>query len=195
MNANDQKIGGSAGAAAAAASGAVVAAGTKNYDTKIGNTKVADAKAASVPSVPIMKVTEHRGDLFEGAGTDASLGHCVSRCFAMGKGIAFAFKRRFGAVNQLKTQNVGIGGVAVLQEKQRFVFYLVTKEKYWQKPSYESFTKSLLAMRDLCVKYGIKRLCLPRIGCGLDGLSWSQVLPLIKDAFSTTGCTVDIYYL
>jgi O-acetyl-ADP-ribose deacetylase (regulator of RNase III) len=157
----------------------------------------AAAAAAASSSVPKSNVTEHRGDLFKGAGDSASLGHCVSRCMSMSKGIATEFKKRFGRVQELLAQNVGIGGVATLEMKdpKRFVFYLVTKEKYYGKPTYDAISASIDAMRDLAVKHGIKRLCLPRIGCGLDGLQWAQVREMLHKAFLGTTCVVDIYYL
>jgi hypothetical protein len=43
------------------------------------------------------------------------------------------------------------------------------------------------------VTNGVKRLCLPRIGCGLDGLSWPTVRAIIAKVFTGTNVTVNIY--
>ena len=45
-----------------------------------------------------------KGDLFS-APSDASLAHCVSEDFRMGKGIATEFKKRFEGVNELLNQS------------------------------------------------------------------------------------------
>ena len=45
-----------------------------------------------------------KGDLFS-APPDASLAHCVSEDFRMGKGIATEFKKRFEGVNDLLSQS------------------------------------------------------------------------------------------
>ena len=45
-----------------------------------------------------------KGDLFS-APLDASLAHCVSEDFRMGKGIATEFKKRFEGINELLTQS------------------------------------------------------------------------------------------
>ena len=45
-----------------------------------------------------------KGDLFS-APSDASLAHCVSEDFRMGKGIATEFKKRFDGVNELLSQS------------------------------------------------------------------------------------------
>ena len=39
-----------------------------------------------------------------------------------------------------------IGGVAVLKRNDRFVYYLVTKEKYWNKPTLQALESSVKQM-------------------------------------------------
>jgi hypothetical protein len=46
------------------------------------------------------------------------------------------FKKRFGGIDELKRQQVEVGGLAVLQREGRFVYYLITKPKYWNKPRF-----------------------------------------------------------
>ena len=87
------------------------------------------------------------------------------------------------------------GGVAVLQHEGRFVFYLVTKQRYFHKPTYESLESSLLSLRALCVANNVKELCMPTIGCGLDGLDWKNVSQMIKRVFDDVSMTITIYYL
>lgn len=50
---------------------------------------------------------EVKGDLFSCSAT-ASLAHCVSEDFHMGKGIAALFKKQFGGVAKLREQGVAI---------------------------------------------------------------------------------------
>lgn len=47
-----------------------------------------------------------------------------------------AFKSKFGQVASLKSQGADIGEVAWLKHNDRFVYYLITKERYWDKPTY-----------------------------------------------------------
>ena len=60
------------------------------------------------------------GDLFDAPG-DWSLAHCVSRDFAMSAGIARTFRRKFGRVEELKRSGAEVGGVAVLEDHERFL--------------------------------------------------------------------------
>lgn len=78
-------------------------------------------------------------------------------------------------------------GDCILQGR---VFNLITKERYFQKPTYRSLANALIEMRDLCCKNHIEKIAMPKIGCGLDRLKWDQVKGLIDDVFR--GCDIEI---
>lgn len=113
----------------------------------------------------------------------------------MGKGIATAFKSKFGQVDELKAQNIGIGDVAILKVNSRYAYYLVTKERYFNKPTYPSLEQSLIAMRDHAVKNNVKTIAMPRIGCGLDALLWPRVTKMLLTVFNGTGIKIKVYAL
>lgn len=139
------------------------------------------------------------GDLFEGAEAADSLAHCVSQCMSMGKGIAVAFKQHFGGVEALRAQKAGIGAGAVLPRPHggdsAFVYYLVTKAKFWNKPTLAALVASLRWMREHCVAHGVKAISMPRIGCGLDGLRWEDVRDAIVREFSDTDIAIKVFRL
>jgi len=128
-------------------------------------------------------IREERGDLFE-VGLEWSLCHCVSKDLEMGAGIATGFKKHFGGVEELKRQNVQVGGVGVLQKKGRYIYYLVTKNKHGGKPSLTTLQASLQAMKAEVSRAGVKKIAMPKIGCGLDKLSWGAVHEVIHGVFS-----------
>jgi O-acetyl-ADP-ribose deacetylase (regulator of RNase III) len=139
-------------------------------------------------------VREVTGDLFSSDPT-ASLGHCVSRDLAMGKGIAVVFKRQFGRVADLKAQRAGIGNVATLADGKRFIYYMITKERYFHKPTYKDLEASLTSVKAHALRHGVRHLCLPRIGCGLDGLLWGKVKSMLVRVFQGSGITITVYTL
>lgn len=139
-----------------------------------------------------MKLVYINADLFE---STSSLAHCVSQDLMMGKGIAKQFKRRFGRVEELKAQGRTVGGVSFLQERNRYLFYLITKERYFYKPTYDSLKSSLEELRDKCLLLGVKELAIPKIGCGLDRLEWYKVQPIIENVFRHTNMTIKVYVL
>jgi O-acetyl-ADP-ribose deacetylase (regulator of RNase III) len=128
----------------------------------------------------MFQLEEMQGDLFD---SNASLCHCVSEDLVMGKGIAEGFKERFKQVKELKSQHVKVGGMATLQDETRFIYYLVTKRKYFHKPTYESLRNSLKQMKQHMEQNKITDLAMPRIGCGLDRLEWTKVKEMILRLF------------
>lgn len=139
-----------------------------------------------------MSITELKENLFS---SDDNLGHCVSRDYVMGAGIAVEFKRRFKRVEKLKAQNTPVGGCSVLNINGRYIFYLVTKEKCYQKPTYESLIKSLKAMRSYCRENHITSVSIPKIGCGLDRLDWSNVKKILIELFQDENMHITVYSL
>ena len=67
---------------------------------------------------------------------------------------------------------------------------LVTKERYWGKPTYQSMEAALQALKRLCRQEGIEGLAMPCIGCGLDRLAWGKVSAMIREVFSDTACDI-----
>ena len=131
-----------------------------------------------------------KDDLFN---SNYSLCHCVSVDLKMGAGIAVEFKKRFEQVDKLVEQNPEIGKAIYLKDGNRFIFYLITKERYWEKPTYNSLNKCLVNLYKLCKDFNITHLSMPKIGCGLDRLEWDKVKVLIENIF--TDIKINIYYL
>lgn len=139
-------------------------------------------------------IREIKGDLFE-SPSDFCLVHCVSSDLKMGAGIALEFGQRFGRVEELKSQNPQVGSFVFISDKERQLFYLVTKAFYYQKPTYSSLTLALIELCNFCLDHSIRKLALPKIGCGLDKLEWSRVLLILQEIFAETGIELRIYSL
>ena len=137
---------------------------------------------------------EIKGNLFS-VDEGISLCHCVSRDLEMGRGIAVVFKKKFGRVNELVLQHPEVGKGAFVKDGERTVFYLVTKENYWEKPRLMDLLLSITWMRDIMVKNGIKTIAMPRLECGLDKLDWAVVKPSIESIFENSGIKVMCFYI
>jgi hypothetical protein len=138
-----------------------------------------------------MTIIERQQDLFSlDYQEEYSLCHCVSGDLAMGKGIAVLFRDKFGRVDDLRKQNPAVGGACSLPSGKMRIYYLITKPKYWNKPTYDSMRASLLALKVDMTQRGYKRIAMPKIGCGLDGLDWSVVKGIIADVFAESGIDV-----
>ena len=143
-----------------------------------------------------MTYKEEIRDLFS-VPEDYYLAHCISADYALGAGIVVEFNKRFDMRRRLKEEVPGyweymqyfnLQGECILIDR---VLNLVTKEKYWHKPTYESMTQALTFMKRVCEANTIKKVAMPIIGCGLDRLQWDKVSSIIKEIF----CETDIEIL
>jgi O-acetyl-ADP-ribose deacetylase (regulator of RNase III) len=123
----------------------------------------------------------------------------------------------------LKNQSGGKIGTCIVDQrsKRRTIIHLVTKTTYWSKPTLESLRAALessktaldlinqttdaadedddseFAKNSSCEAKQPRRithLAMPKIGCGLDRLSWDhQVLPMIEDVFAASQFVLNVY--
>ena len=145
-----------------------------------------------MPSHGKFSIDEKHGDLFQAS---CALAHCVSQDLKMSLGIAKTFRANFGRVNQLEKQRCKVGQVAVIKVDGRYIYYLITKEKYNGKPTYDTLKETLIAMKKHMVSKGVKEVSMPKIGCGLDLLSWDLVKKIIEDVFQDSNIKITIFYL
>ena len=131
-----------------------------------------------------------RGNLFEAT---CSLGHCVSQDLRMSRGIARQFRERFGRIPELLCQRARVGEIAVLQHDHRFLYYLVTKKKFYQKPTLYTVRSSLLAMREHMIAHGVQTAALPRVATGLDRVPWLEIKRELEEIFELAPLTVVVY--
>ena len=110
----------------------------------------------------------------------------------MGKGIAVIFRDTFGGIDELKRQGRRVGEVAVLKSGACSIYYLITKPKYWNKPTYEDLERTLVEMRMHMTDHGLRKLAMPKIGCGLDGLQWEKVRGMIEKVFAGSGIEIRV---
>lgn len=116
------------------------------------------------------------------------LAHCISADFALGAGIAVMFNDTYNMREKLKKfypvgKDIDTVGMALLVDN---VFNLVTKERSYQKPTYETLELALRDMKNQLEKIGATYLAMPEIGYGLDRLSWNKVKTIIVDIFKET---------
>lgn len=130
--------------------------------------------------------TEIRGDLFL-APDGYALAHCVAQDLKMEKGIASVFRKKFGGIENLRSQDPKVGKALYLAGKTRPLFYLVTKETSSDKPTYHSMWDSLVHLRDQLLELEIRQVGIPKLGCGLDRLNWRIVRSMIEEVFRYTG--------
>lgn len=137
-----------------------------------------------------MNYEEKQMNLFD-CPSDYHLVHCISADFVLGKGIAKEFNKRFDTRRYLRSHyefyeyryETDRCTPIVLPQNGTNVINLVTKHYYYNKPTYMSMFEALSSLKQFCLNHGIDKLAMPRIGCGLDKLSWDKVKILILKIF------------
>jgi O-acetyl-ADP-ribose deacetylase (regulator of RNase III) len=128
------------------------------------------------------------GNLLE-ADVDA-LVNTVNTKGVMGKGIALQFKRAFPDNYKAyraacEAGDVQLGRMFVTAEgliSPRLIINFPTKGHWKSRSRLGDIEAGLQDLRRVVADYDIKSLALPPLGCGLGGLAWADVRPLIEAA-------------
>lgn len=129
---------------------------------------------------------------------DYALAHCISYDCVMGAGIASSFKRCYPGIKEYCLSRPRYVGKAILfkpNNDKHLVFNLVTKIRYYHKPTLFSLKQALLDMKNRCIKEGITKIAMPRIGSGLDKLKWHEVRQAILSVFDDTDIDIMVCYI
>jgi O-acetyl-ADP-ribose deacetylase (regulator of RNase III) len=115
--------------------------------------------------------------------------NCVG---VMGKGIALQFKRAFPDNTRAyelacKSKELVPGRMLVFEtgtpENPKLIVNFPTKDHWKGKSTIEFIQMGLKALIDEIAKRRINSIAIPALGCGNGGLDWSNVFPLIEEAF------------
>lgn len=125
------------------------------------------------------------------------IAHCISGDFALGAGVAKQIDEVFNMKEMLHRvwEDGEIESMGYWCAPCGNVLNLITKAKYWHKPTLKSLREALEDMKKLIDEEGIKKIAMPKIGCGLDRLNWEDVSPMIQDIFKDTDVEIMVCYL
>jgi len=137
-----------------------------------------------------MELIIEKGDLFD-LEKEYPLAHCISADFKLGLGIALEFDKKYKMGSKLRC-NYTVDGKVPNCIRVDNTYNLVTKPKYWHKPTYKTLEGSLILMRDQMLSKGECKVAIPKIGCGLDKLQWGEVIEIIKRVFKETEIEVRV---
>ena len=135
-----------------------------------------------------MTVKVTYGNIFN-AQTDAIVNpvNCVG---VMGAGLAKVFKQKFPSNFATYKQACDEGlqpGELIISEANgntpRYIINLPTKD-HWRDPSeWQYIQKGLVSLKEQSLDMGITSLAMPALGCGLGGLEFEMLVPMVKDIF------------
>ena len=127
-----------------------------------------------------------------------SIGHCISADAKMSKGFAdFLSHKVPGLRPTCKKAKLLTGQVFPFWDStsRRYIYNLVTKERFHDKPDLPTLLTTLEAMKSHAGMHGVSTIAIPKIGCGLDQMNWQEVVKLLRDVFAYSDIHVVVYTL
>lgn len=112
----------------------------------------------------------------------------------MGRGIALQFRKAFpenfkAYEAACKAHHVKPGKMFIYDlnclYSPRFIINFPTKRHWKGKSHIEDIKSGLIDLVDVVEKMQIRSIAIPPLGCGLGGLNWEEVQPLIIEAFQS----------
>lgn len=115
--------------------------------------------------------------------------HCISSDKALGAGFAAQVPQPH--LDQLRfdfPKNPSIGSVLVTTLETEGgmkyqIAHMVTKKLARDKPTMEDFERTFNELVLACRANSWRRIHCPRIGAGLDGLSWTEIEPMLRNTY------------
>ena len=80
-----------------------------------------------------------------------------------------------------------------LPETKRYIYHLLTNNRFYHKPTYAALRAPLKRMRDYAEANGVLSISIPQLGCGLDQLEWPLVRDIIQQIFETSDVRITVY--
>ena len=127
-----------------------------------------------------------------------SIGHYLSANARMGKGFADFLSHRIpGQRSICRKAKLFMGQVYPFWDstRRRYIYNLVTKERFCDKPNLSTLSKTLEAMKIHASTNGVCTLAIPILGCGLDQMNWQEVMKLLRDIFAYADVRFVVYTL
>lgn len=70
-----------------------------------------------------------------------------------------------------------------------------TKDHWQDKSQIQWIKEGLAFLRDHYKVWGLRSIAMPQIGCGLGGLNWTQVKPMIEQFLESEELDVEVYVM
>lgn len=139
-----------------------------------------------------MIIIEEQRDLFL-VPKEYSLVYTVGRDFLVMKSMGAKMKNRYPtmistvkrAYKKAKDPELRCIGFKPLKD-ERYIYNLIIKDKITQTTTYEDIFDALVQLKDDMNMMDVKKIAMPKIGIGQDGLNWAKVKETIELVFDST---------
>ena len=77
--------------------------------------------------------------------------------------------------------------------RKRYIYNLVSKERFCDKPNLSTLSKTLEAMKIHASTNGVSTIAIPELGCGLGQMIWQEVVKQLRDIFAYVDVQIVVY--
>ena len=127
-----------------------------------------------------------------------SIGHCISADAKISKGFAELLSQQVpGLRDTCRRTKLLTGQTFPFYDRvgNRYIYNLVTKTKFSEKPTLPTLSLTLEEMKSHARLHGISTIAILKIGCRLDQMNWQEVVKLLRDIFAYSNIRLVVYTL
>ena len=144
------------------------------------------------------KMIEKTGDMF--TTTAPAIGHGVNVRGLMLSGVAKIVAERHPQANVeymewCRNGSLLPGGIHVWEGDGTVLYNIASQDNPGASARLDWLDASVRAALDHADAHGITAIALPRIGCGIGGLDWVDVKPLLEAAAADYNCDLEVWAL
>lgn len=145
-----------------------------------------------------MTLTYRKGSMFD--STAQAFAHGVNTQGVMGAGVARQIRERYPTVYSAYREHCeggylmpGYTLAVAVTFRNHMIYNLATQDLPGPHARLEWVESALTQMVDKALDYGDLLVAMPKIGCGIGGLNWSDVEPLVAKA--ATSLDIEVWEL
>lgn len=141
-------------------------------------------------------VTERTGNLFD--STAQALAHGVNTHGVMGAGIAAAFRAAHPAMYEAyrvecRSGRLSAGGMFAYHSDGRWIYNVASQDRPGAHARLDWVASGVTAALVHAHRRGVDTLALPRIGCGIGGLTWPEVSTVVARCAADSPVAVEVW--
>ncbi|AWN04556.1 phosphatase [Rhodococcus phage Grayson] len=143
---------------------------------------------------------EIQGDVFESGAP--VIAHGCNTVGVMGAGIAKEMRNRYPLMHmryqQMCDDQIFLPGHMYLYTvvgKDLYIANLATQKYPGRNAKLEYIEESMAKLIQYCEKHNISPIAMPRIGAGIGGLDWKDVVVMLGQKFGDSTVDIHCYYL
>lgn len=144
------------------------------------------------------QLIEKQGDLF--TTTAPAIAHGVNTHGVMGAGVAKLIRARYehvydGYRSACLHGHLLPGGLDVEDGGDVYIYNIASQDKPGPNARLDWLTTGVRAALTHADKHDLDVIAMPRIGCGIGGLDWDDVKPVLEAAAAEFFCDIEVWTL